>query len=104
MTNDRVSAHEASVILGISRPSFHNLAIRRGWQVEKRSNRAAWYLRTDIDGEVEKRANSANDAVSAHTQMCAAIVRTYWAERGHSVRVEANGGEIESDLVNGLPR
>mgnify|MGYP003627408936 CR=1 FL=1 len=94
-------------MLGITKAGFSGLSTRRNWKYRK-VGKVNFYTRSDLEAEIAARSEPANSrvppAVVAHTKKCADRVRAYWAARGHCVDVEAVGGEIVSDLVNGLPR
>ena len=110
MTNEpeRIRSDAAAKLVGVSTKAFGRLADRRGWQAERddEDGRFVTYDRVKIEQEARRRHASALRITPAdlrHTVRCAAIIRTYWARRGHTVDVEAVGTEIISDLLNGLP-
>ncbi|MFN3910508.1 hypothetical protein [Hyphomonas sp.] len=107
MTNEpeRIRAEDAARIIGITKFSFHRLAALRGWQSE-RDGRCFTFDRAVIEQEAKVRAARNARVTPAdlkHAVRCAAMIRTYWGRRGHTVDVEAVGTEIISNLVNGLP-
>ena len=100
-----VSIKGGALLMGISPGGFQNLAKRRIWATHKRAGKN-YYLLSDVQAELERRerGSDAPDAIARHTEGCAATIRQYWLDRGFTVSVKADGGEIISDLVNGWPR
>ncbi|MBA3068178.1 MAG: hypothetical protein FP825_06845 [Hyphomonas sp.] len=110
MTNepDRIRTEAAARAVGLSREAFYALAALRGWlaQRDEQDGRYFTYDRASVEQEAKIRAARNARVTPAdlkHAVRCAAIIRTYWERRGHTVDVEAVGTEIISDTCNGLP-
>lgn len=110
MTNEpeRIRTEVAARLVGLKREAFYALAEKLGWQAQRDEcdGRYFTYDRALVEAEAKIRAARNARVTPAdlkHAVRCAAIIRDFWAKRGHTVDVEAVGVEIISDLVNGLP-
>ena len=107
MQNDRLTSAEAAQTLCMTVQGFYRLAKKRQWPAIEVGPHQT-YDRSRIEAEVtdrlKRKQSRMTPAVRAHTEKCAETIRRYWAERGHEIQLEAVGSDIQSDLVNGLPR